>query len=437
MTSDPRSVVVVSAGLGQPSSTRLLADRLAAASERHLGDAGIRARIEVIELREHAQELINNLLTGFPAPKLQAAIDAVVGADALIAVSPIFNASFSGLFKLFFDVLQRDALAGTPTLLAATGGTARHSLALEHALRPLFAYLDAATVPTAVYAAAEDWGAPGVAADGTLVERIDRAARELATAVAVRPPHVAADTFADPVSVRAAPGEPGGSDPRLLTVTRAGDVRLPDVAGSPLAADRGREVERWRRRGHEDEEVAVLVGRPPETCARPHERRSAPRLPAEPLVEVVATGSEHPELVALSDQGADVPHDDRPETATLEIGRRGDRLHVSGPDRTAFHMDGPLDDGGMRDDPTSQLEDDVGPAERVRPILVAKPLILVITEGDLHQGAGLRELIARQLGGRAPARSSDVARLAGLGRHHVQPGTAGWSASVRSSAAAG
>ena len=199
MTTQPRRIVVVSAGLGQPSSTRLLADRLAAASERHLGDAGILAHVEVIELREHAQELVNHLLTGFPAPKLQAAIDAVMGADALIAVSPIFSASYSGLFKLFFDVLQRDGLEGTPTLLAATGGTARHSLALEHALRPLFAYLDAATVPTAVYAAAADWGAPGVAADGSLVERIDRAARELATAVAVRPPHVAADPFADPV----------------------------------------------------------------------------------------------------------------------------------------------------------------------------------------------------------------------------------------------
>jgi FMN reductase len=199
MTGPTRSIVVVTAGLGQPSSTRLLADRLAAATERHLGDAGIPTRIEVIELRDHAQELVNHLLTGFPGPNLQTAIDAVVGADALIAVTPIFNASFSGLFKLFFDVLQRDTLAGTPTLLAATGGTARHSLALEHALRPLFAYLDAATVPTAVYAAAEDWGATGVAADGSLVERIARATRELATAVAVRPPHVARVALEDPV----------------------------------------------------------------------------------------------------------------------------------------------------------------------------------------------------------------------------------------------
>jgi len=199
MTAPSRSLVVVSAGLGQPSSTRLLADRLAAAVERHLADAGSAPRIEVVELRDHAQDLTNHLLTGFPSPKLQAAIDAVLDADGLIAVSPIFSASYSGLFKLFFDVVERDGLAEMPTLIAATGGSARHSLALEHALRPLFAYLNAATVATSVFAAAEDWGSQGVAADGSLVARIDRAAAELATAIAARTPRAPRDPFADPV----------------------------------------------------------------------------------------------------------------------------------------------------------------------------------------------------------------------------------------------
>lgn len=199
MTAPPRSIVVVSAGLGRPSSTRLLADRLAAATERHLRDAGVEPRIEVVELREHAQDLTNHLLTGFPSPNLQAAIDTVLGADGLIAVSPIFSASFSGLFKLFFDVVERDGLAGMPTLIAATGGTARHSLALEHALRPLFAYLNAATVATGVYAAAEDWGTGGLAADASLVERIDRAAAELAAAIAAHERRIRSDPFTDPV----------------------------------------------------------------------------------------------------------------------------------------------------------------------------------------------------------------------------------------------
>ncbi len=196
-----RSIVIVSAGLGQPSSTRLLADRLAAATERHLHDLGDEPRLQVIELREHAQDLTNHLLTGFPSPALQSAIDAVLGSDGVIAVTPIFSASYSGLFKMFWDVVDRNGLDHRPVLIGATGGTPRHSLALEHAMRPLFAYLGAATVPTAVYAASEDWGSGGVPAHGSLVERIERAARELAAAVHVRPVGTTrrSDALADPV----------------------------------------------------------------------------------------------------------------------------------------------------------------------------------------------------------------------------------------------
>ncbi len=193
-----RSLVVVAAGLGQPSATRLLADRLASVTTRDLRAAGIDPAVRVLELREHAQDLTSNLLTGFPSPTLREAITAVTTADGLIAVSPIFSASYSGLFKLFFDVIERDGLAGMPVLVAATGGTARHSLALDHAFRPLFAYLNAAVVPTAVYAAAEDWGQAGDEVDRGLVERIDRAAAELAAAVSVRERPAIADPFADP-----------------------------------------------------------------------------------------------------------------------------------------------------------------------------------------------------------------------------------------------
>jgi FMN reductase len=194
-----RSLVVVSAGLSQPSSTRLLADRLSAAVDRHLRDAGIEPRLEVIELRVHAQDLTNNLLTGFPSPGLQAALDSVLAADGLVAVTPIFSASYSGLFKMFFDVVNRDGLAGKPVLAAATGGTARHSLAIDYAIRPLFAYLNAAVVATGVYAATEDWGGADLVSDGSLVERIERAAGELATAMAARNLQAPADPFETPV----------------------------------------------------------------------------------------------------------------------------------------------------------------------------------------------------------------------------------------------
>jgi FMN reductase len=193
-----RSLVVVSAGISQPSSTRLLADRMAAAVDRHLRDGGIEPTVEVIELREYAQDLTSNLLTGFASPTLQATIDAVLAADGLIAVTPIFSASYNGLFKMFFDVIDKDGLAGMPSLLGATGGTARHSLAIEHAIRPLFAYLNAAVVATGVYAAAEDWGKAGLPADGGLVARIDRAARELAAAMVARAHQGKADPFDSP-----------------------------------------------------------------------------------------------------------------------------------------------------------------------------------------------------------------------------------------------
>ena len=194
-----RSLVVVAAGLSQPSSTRLLADRLAEATKRHLEARAVTTELQVLELRDRAQDLANNLLTGFPSPALRGCIDAVLGADGLIAVSPIFNASYSGLFKTFFDVLELDALAGMPVLVAATGGTPRHSLALDHALRPLFAYLNAAVVPTAVFAATGDWGEAAEGPHAGLVARIDRAGRELATAMAGRQPSRRVDRFEAPM----------------------------------------------------------------------------------------------------------------------------------------------------------------------------------------------------------------------------------------------
>lgn len=162
-------LVVVSAGLSVPSSTRLLADRLAAAVDRRTP-----VGIEVVELRDLAVEIAHAFTSGFPGQALAAALDAVTEADGLIVVTPVFTASYSGLFKSFFDVLDKDALAGRPVLIAATGGTERHSLVLDHALRPLFSHLRAVVVPTGVYAASEDWGAEG------LPERIERAAEELA-----------------------------------------------------------------------------------------------------------------------------------------------------------------------------------------------------------------------------------------------------------------
>jgi len=163
-------LVVVSAGLSVPSSTRLLADRLTSAVAEAIGDVDV----DVIELRDLAHQLTDRLLTGFAGAELDGAIAKVRDADGLIVVTPVFAASYSGLFKTFFDVLEEGLLDGKPVLVAATAGTARHSLVLDHALRPLFAYLHAVVVPTGVFAATDDFG------DAGMDRRIARAAGELA-----------------------------------------------------------------------------------------------------------------------------------------------------------------------------------------------------------------------------------------------------------------
>lgn len=182
-------IAVVTAGLSEPSSTRLLADLLGEAAAAALGDA----HVDVVELRPLAHAVTDAMLTGFAAGDLATAVETVTSADAVIAVTPVFSGSYSGLFKSFFDIVESGALDGTPVLIAATAGTARHSLVLEHALRPLFSYLHAVVVPTAVFAASEDWGASGV--DGALRRRIDRATAELAALVQARPVAARGDQF--------------------------------------------------------------------------------------------------------------------------------------------------------------------------------------------------------------------------------------------------
>lgn len=178
-----RRIAVVSAGLSRPSSTRMLADRLAAATTARLTEQGVEATVDTFELRDTAVEVTNNILTGFPSDRLDQVITSVTSADGLIAVTPVFTTSYSGLFKSFFDVIDNQALTDMPVLIGATAGTARHSLVLDYSLRPLFTYLHAVVVPTGVFAASSDWGGGGEKAT-TLHERIERAAGEFAPLVA-------------------------------------------------------------------------------------------------------------------------------------------------------------------------------------------------------------------------------------------------------------
>ncbi|HEY9356261.1 MAG TPA: FMN reductase [Arthrobacter sp.] len=176
---ETRRITVLSAGLGVPSSSRLLADQLAAAAERRLAGAGYDVKVDVVELRDLAVDIANNFVTGYAAPRLAEVIAGVEASDGIIAVSPVFSASYSGLFKSFIDVLDPKSLDGKAVLLGATGGTDRHQMVLDYAMRPLFSYLRTRTAPTGVFAGPQDWGN---ADDGgsPLSSRIDRAAAEFA-----------------------------------------------------------------------------------------------------------------------------------------------------------------------------------------------------------------------------------------------------------------
>lgn len=169
----PVNLVVVSAGVSDPSSTRLLADRTAQKAVDLLRASGIPATVGVIELGPLAVDIAQAIVTGFPGDRLRAAFERLAAADAVIASTPVYKAGISGLFKSFADVLDNDLLIAKPVILAATAGTARHAMVVDEQLRPLFAFLRALPVPTSLFAAPEDWG------DRSLGGRIERAATEL------------------------------------------------------------------------------------------------------------------------------------------------------------------------------------------------------------------------------------------------------------------
>ncbi|ROZ98645.1 CE1759 family FMN reductase [Gordonia sp. OPL2] len=190
MTDSTLSLVAVNAGLGDPSSTRLLIDRLVDAAVDELG--AVRATVEVVDLRDLAVDIARSMTSGFALGDAREAIARVHDADGLIVATPVFNASYSGLFKSFFDLVEVDRMQGKPVLVAATGGSPRHSMVLDHAIRPLFSYLRAVVVPTGVYAAAEDWA--GTSGDTALLsDRVRRAAAELAAAMRAARPDLPTD----------------------------------------------------------------------------------------------------------------------------------------------------------------------------------------------------------------------------------------------------
>lgn len=181
-------IVVISGSLSDASSSTALGERILEEFRRTVTDeTGGAEPVEEkwISLRTLAHPIVDNLLTGFPPPPVLQAVDSLAGADAIVAVTPTYQASYSGLFKIFIDVLPEGIAANKPVLLAATGGTGRHGLVIDHGLRPLFSYLGSLIAPTGIYAATQDWGDAGlektIGFEEALDGRIKRGARQLWT----------------------------------------------------------------------------------------------------------------------------------------------------------------------------------------------------------------------------------------------------------------
>jgi FMN reductase len=160
------NVVAVSGGLQRPSRTLAVVEGLLAA----LGDA-LPIDTHLVELGQIAPRLAGAVLRAQLPADVEAHIKAIESADLIIAASPVYRASYTGLFKHLFDLVHHEALFDVPVLLAATGGSERHALVIDHQLRPLFSFFQARTLPIGVYASDADFDGHAIAS-AALKERI-------------------------------------------------------------------------------------------------------------------------------------------------------------------------------------------------------------------------------------------------------------------------
>jgi FMN reductase len=179
----PVSLAVVSAGVGYPRPTRLLADLVAEGVCRSLAAGGARAEVEVLELHRLAADLAQRSAQGRASLDLREAIATVVAADGLVVATPVLATSPSEVFDSFFDVLGDGVLSGMPVLLAVNSSSRWQPPELTQVMRRRLASVHAEPVPTIVVAGPADWQATAPSDAGWLRACIDQAAAELAAAM--------------------------------------------------------------------------------------------------------------------------------------------------------------------------------------------------------------------------------------------------------------
>lgn len=148
----PLRVVAVSGGLQRPSKAAALAEHLMALIAEE-----VPCEQHLIELGQLAPQLAGAVWRSQLPDAVEWELAAVERADILVVATPVYRGSYTGLFKHFFDFIDQDALIDKPVFLAATGGSERHALVIDHQLRPLFSFFQARTLPLGVYATDSDF----------------------------------------------------------------------------------------------------------------------------------------------------------------------------------------------------------------------------------------------------------------------------------------
>ncbi|NBJ12851.1 NAD(P)H-dependent oxidoreductase [Microvirga arsenatis] len=180
------SVVIFCGNLRRPSRSRVLAEALGAEVGRR-----VPVDLKVYDVLDAGPGFGSALTrSDLPLPAARI-IDGIESADALIVGTPVYKGAYTGLFKHLIDFVDPGRLAGKPVALTATGGGLRHALMVEHALRPLFGFFAALTVPTAVYASEADFTASGdgvrqILTDACILARLAGAADELSRLIPKR-----------------------------------------------------------------------------------------------------------------------------------------------------------------------------------------------------------------------------------------------------------
>lgn len=170
-------ITIVSAGISEPSNTLRLATEVAEKVVECLHGYGKEVAVETVNLKEYARQIADASLTFNPDGGLSSMIDRVVNSDALIVASPIYKASYSGLFKEFWDIVEQDTITNMPVVLCATGGSDRHAMVPDVVMRGLFAFFRAVPTPTSIMATKDAFDTQ------ELIDRELRAASELGALV--------------------------------------------------------------------------------------------------------------------------------------------------------------------------------------------------------------------------------------------------------------